>query len=169
MDLHPQATTIRAVPAIWLDCGFRLLVLRQFHVESAPPAFAWIEQRLLRAPQRLGRHGLSFANTFLPEVMAWLGDGLGRPSLHDRTGRTHRNPRWPVLKWHGEDRAWPDGTHTTEWFVDVSFQDENSWSAFRQRWYEQLTSRRPDEGKHTSPKAAPKSQTNGQRKVHNTP
>jgi len=71
MELYPQATAVDAVPAISLDCGFRLLVLRQFQVEGAPPAFALIEQRLLRAPQRFGRHGISFANTFLRR--SWPG------------------------------------------------------------------------------------------------
>lgn len=139
MELYPQATAVDAVPAISLDCGFRLLVLRQFQVEGAPPAFALIEQRLLRAPQRFGRHGISFANTFLPEVMAWLSDRLGRPSHRDATGSPHRNPRWPVMRWHGEDRAWPDGIHTTEWFVDISFQDAASWDEFQQRWFDRLT------------------------------
>lgn len=138
MDLHPQATAIDAVPALWLDCGFQLLVLRQFHIEASPPAFALIEQRLLRTPQRFGRHGISFANTFLPEVMTWLSESLGRPSLRDAKGSAHRNPRWPVTGWHSEDRAWPDGMHTTEWSVDVSFQDATSWDAFRQRWHDQL-------------------------------
>ena len=134
----PQATAIDAVPAARLDCGFRLLVLRQFQIEGAPPAFALIEQRLLRAPQRLHRHGLSFANTFLPDIVAWLSQDLGRPSLRDATGPPRRNPRWPLLRWHGEDRLWPDGMRTIEWFVDVSFQDTRSWAAFQERWQEQL-------------------------------
>jgi hypothetical protein len=138
MDPESQPTVVRAVPAAWLDCGFRLLVLRQYHLEAAPPAFAWIEQRLLRAPQRFSRHGMSFANTFLPEVMAWLGDHLGRPSQRDTTGPARRNPRWPTMSWRGEDRLWPDGTRTTEWFVDVTFQDVASWRAFSERWHERL-------------------------------
>jgi len=135
----PVATAIDAVPARWLDCGFRLLVLRQFHNAGAPPAFALIEQRLLRTPQRFSRHGLSFANTFVPEVMAWLIDQLGRPSLRPAAGPARRNPRWPALGWHGEARLWPDGTRTTEWFVDVRFQDTATWTAFRTHWRQRLT------------------------------
>jgi hypothetical protein len=138
MDPHSQATAVHAVPATSLDCGFRLLVLRQYHDDVAPPAFACIEQRLLRTPPRFSRHGLSFANTFMPEVMAWLGEHIGRPSLRDETGRPHRNPRWPVLRWQSEDRWWSDGTHTTEWFADITFQDSISWTAFQQRWHAQL-------------------------------
>ena len=135
----PVATAIDAVPARWLDCGFRLLVLRQFHIAGAPPAFALIEQRLLRTPQRFSRHGLAFANTFLPEVMAWLIDQLGRPSRRPAAGPARRNPRWPALGWHGEARLWPDGTRTTEWFVDVRFQDTATWTAFQAHWQRRLT------------------------------
>ncbi|MGA7808028.1 hypothetical protein [Bradyrhizobium sp.] len=138
MDTHSHATAIRAVPAQWLDCGFRLLVMRQYHADGAPPAFALIEQRLLRTPQRFGRHGLSFANTFLPEVMAWLSDHLGRPSLHDDSRRPSRNPRWPVLRWQSEDRLWPDGMRTTEWFAEVDFRDAAAWVAFAERWHDRL-------------------------------
>jgi len=138
MDPEPLPTAVRAVPATALDRGFSLLVLRQYHIEAAPPAFAWIEQRLLRAPQRFSRHGMSFANTFLPEVMAWLGDHLGRPSQRETTGPARRNPRWPTMSWRGEDRLWPDGTRTTEWFVDVTFQEFASWQAFSERWHERL-------------------------------
>ncbi len=144
---HSQATVVHAVPAEWLDRGFQLLVLRQYHVEGTPPAFAWIDQRLLRTPQRLSRHGLFFANTFLPEVVAWLSEQLGRPSLRDATGRSQRNPRWPTMRWHGKNRSWPDGTCTTEWFVDVGFQDVASWIAFQRRWQERLSGiegHRPD-------------------------
>jgi hypothetical protein len=139
LDPQPEATAIDAVPARWLDCGFRLLVLRQFHSAGAPPAFAVIEQRLLRAPQRLSRHGLSFAKTFLPEVMAWLLDQLGRPSQRAAAGPARRNPRWPALGWHGEARLWPDGTRTTEWFVDVRFQELATWTAFQAHWQQRLT------------------------------
>jgi hypothetical protein len=138
MDACSPATDIRAVSVVRLDCGFRLLVLRQYHIEGAPPAFALIEQRLLRTPQRFGRHGLFFANTFLPDVTAWLSEHLGRPSLRGPTEQPQRNPRWPIMKWHAEDRAWPDGTDTTEWFVDVTFHDLSSWRAFLQRWHAQL-------------------------------
>ena len=134
IDQRSQAAAIGAVPAQALDCGFRLLVLRQYHVETAPPAFAWIDQRILRAPQRVSRHGTFFANTFLPDVMAWLGEHLGRPSSRDATGKPHRNLRWPDIRWHGENRQWPDGTRTTEWFADVTFHDHASWRAFQQHW-----------------------------------
>jgi hypothetical protein len=138
MDAYSPATAVRAAPAIWLDCGCRFLVLRQHHKDGAPPAFAWIEQRLLRPPQRLSRHGAFFAIAFLPEIMAWLGAYLGRPSLRSMADRPQRNPRWPVMTWHGADRVWPNGMRTTEWFVDITFHDESSWAAFQERWRERL-------------------------------
>jgi len=116
MTLQQEPTAIHAVPAQCLDRGFRLLILRELHTGEEPPAFAWIDQYLLRTPQRLSRHGLSFASTFLPEIMAWLTDLLGRPSLRASTGEPYRNSRWPILTWHSEDRLWPDGVHTIEWF-----------------------------------------------------
>ncbi len=91
MDLLQEATAIHAVPAQWLDCGFRLLVMREFHTGKEPPAFAFIEQRLLRTPERLSRHGLSFASTFLPGIMAWLSHCLGCPSLRDAAGSPYGN------------------------------------------------------------------------------
>jgi len=51
--------------------------------------------------------------------MAWLSEHLGRPSLRESTGQPYRNSLWPILTWHGEERLWPDGIHTIEWFVDV--------------------------------------------------
>ncbi|HZM06871.1 MAG TPA: hypothetical protein VFC11_00235 [Methylocella sp.] len=138
LTLQQEATAIHAVPALWLERGFRLLVLREFHTEAQPPAFAWIEQHVLRTPQRLSRHGLSFASTFLPEIMAWLSEHLGRPSLRASTGEPYRNSRWPSSAWHGEERLWPDAIHTIEWFADVIFQDEASWTAFQQRWHNRL-------------------------------
>ena len=107
-----QPTAIHAVPAELCECGFRLLMIRQFNVGAVPPAFAIIDQRVMRMPQRLGRHGVSFAATFLPEVMSWLIDHLGRPSLHDESGRSYRNPRWPVVCWHDQERYWPSGAVT---------------------------------------------------------
>jgi hypothetical protein len=95
MTLQQEPTAIHAVPAQCLDRGFRLLILRELHTGEEPPAFAWIDQYLLRTPQRLSRHGLSFASTFLPEIMAWLTDLLGRPSLRASTGEPYRNSRWP--------------------------------------------------------------------------
>ena len=129
-----EAASIRAVPAQSLPCGFRLLVMRQLHKENEPPLFAWIEQRLLRTPQRLSRHGLHFGVAFLPEIMASLSEQLGRPSLHTSAGEAYRNPKWPFTAWRSEDRSWPDGVRTIEWFVDVVFQDEASCGAFRERW-----------------------------------
>jgi len=133
-----QPTAIHAFPAELCDCGFRLLMMRQFNAGAVPPAFAIIDQRLMRMPERRGRHGVSFAATFLPEVMSWLIDHLGPPSLHDASGRAHRNPRWPVVRWHDEELTWPSGAVTVEWFAEVAFQDHASWLAFRSRWRERL-------------------------------
>ena len=133
-----EAAAIHAVPALWLARGFRLLVLRELLFEGEPPAFALIAQRLLRRPQRLTRHGLFFGRAFAPDVMAWLIAQLGRPALHDDTGKPVRNARWPVTAWHREPRLWPDGTRSVEWFVDVFFADDASWAAFRERWQARL-------------------------------
>ena len=110
----PESACVHAMASQGLAQGFRLLTLREFRNAAAPPAFAWIEQRLLRAPQRLTRHGVFFANTFRPEIMAWLGQQLGRPSMHSESGPAQRNPRWPAMAWHSADRAWPDGARTVE-------------------------------------------------------
>ncbi len=136
--LPAEAASIDAVQAQWLERGFRLLTLRELHTGKEPPAFAWIEQHFLRAPQRLSRHGLYFASAFLPEIMAWLSESLGRPSLREANGKPYRNALWPVLSWHSEHRLWPGGGRTIEWFVDVIFQDEASWTAFQQRWHDRL-------------------------------
>ncbi|WP_205995655.1 hypothetical protein [Pseudolabrys sp. FHR47] len=133
-----QAACIHAIPSRLLAQGFRLLTLREFRNDKEPPAFAWIEQRLLRLPQRPGRHGLFFANTFRPEIMAWLSQQLGRPSVPAEAGRAQRNALWPTMTWHGEDRAWPDGARTVEWFVDVVFPHAASWTAFQQQWRDRL-------------------------------
>jgi len=132
-----QPTAIHAMAAELRDCGFRLLMIRQFDAGAVPPAFAIIDQHLMRMPERRG-HGVLFAATFLPDVMAWLIDHLGPPSLHDASGRTHRNPRWPVVRWHDEELTWPSGAVTAEWFAEVAFQDHASWLAFRSRWQERL-------------------------------
>jgi hypothetical protein len=132
------ATAIHAVPAQWLVRGFRLLVLRELVSDHEPPAFALIAQRLLRRPQRLTRHGLFFGRAFVPEVMAWLVDELGRAAFRDDTGKPVRNARWPVSTWHREPRFWPAGVRSVEWFVDVVFQDDASWAAFRERWHARL-------------------------------
>jgi hypothetical protein len=138
MHHHEEATAVRAVPAQRIARGFRLLVLREFRPEEAPPAFAFIEQRLLRNPGRQNRHGLSFANAFLPDVMDWLTGHFGRPSLREGAERPHRNSLWPTLQWYRESRIWTDGTSTIEWFVDIAFRDETSASAFEQRWDDRL-------------------------------
>jgi hypothetical protein len=136
---HLDANCIHAVPAQWLERGFRLLVLRELRADAAPPAFAWIGQLLLRTPERLSRHGLYFGNAFRPEIMTWLIEHLGRPSVRDsEDSPARRNPSWPGLAWHQENRDWPDGLHTTEWFVDVTFPEEAHWTAFRQHWRDRL-------------------------------
>lgn len=133
--LPPEAASVHAIPVRRLERGFRLLTLREFRNLGQPSAFAFIEQRLLRRPQRRGRHGLFFANTFRPEIMAWLSQQLGRPSIRTDTGQVHRNALWPAMTWHGEDRVWPDGVRTVEWFADVTFPEETSWAAFQQQWH----------------------------------
>jgi hypothetical protein len=135
---HADPTAIHAVPAQPLDRGFRLLTLREFPAETGPSSFAWIDQRLLRTPERLSRHGLWFANAFRPEVVAWLIGNLGRPSLHDAAGHAYRNPRWPLLAWRRTAQSWADGANTIEWSVDVDFQDDGVWTRFRESWARQL-------------------------------
>jgi hypothetical protein len=139
---HRDVNCIHAVPAQWLERGFRLLTLRELHTEAQPPAFAWIEQRLLRTPERLSRHGLYFGNTFRLEVMAWLIEHLGRPSVRDNDDSpARRNASWPELAWHKESRDWPEGLRTIEWFVDVVFPAEADWNVFRQHWRDRLLGR----------------------------
>jgi hypothetical protein len=137
--MHAVPEQIHAVPAQWLRSGFRLLILRELHTEGKPPGFAWIDQQLVRTPERLSRHGLYFGNTFRPEVMAWVIEHLGRPSVRDDDdGPARRNASWPDLAWHSEIRDWPEGLRTTEWFVDVVFPVEAHWTAFQQRWLNRL-------------------------------
>lgn len=143
---HREATAIHAVPVEEIANGFRLLVMREFQSDASPSAFAMIEQHLLRSPQRQNRHGVSFACAFLPEVVAWLSDYLGRPSHRDGEGRIMRNPRWPALHWRREDRCWPDGVATIEWFAEAAFQDEPSCRAFRERWSARLAGARDPVG-----------------------
>lgn len=134
---HQNAASIEAVPTQALERGFRLLILRQLPSEMEPPAFALITQHLFRSPQRVSRHGLYFANAFLPEIMSWLTELLGRLSVHD-DGKACRNKRWPNARWHSEDRLWPNGAHTVEWFVDVLFPEDAAWAAFQRRWRHRL-------------------------------
>jgi hypothetical protein len=146
MLCHAEATAIHAVPAERGQRGFRLLVLRELRSEDAPPAFALIAQEILREPQRRNRHGVSFAATFRPEIMDWLITNLGRPSQRDAEGTAWRNPRWPLMTWHSEERAWPDGMVTIEWSVDVAFADEAAWSAFAACWQDRLDCTTPGPG-----------------------
>jgi hypothetical protein len=70
--------------------------------------------------------------------MAWLSQQLGRPSIRTDAGPAQRNALWPAMTWHGEDRVWPDGARTVEWFVDVTFPQQASWTAFQQQWRARL-------------------------------
>lgn len=135
---HQEATAIHPVPVERFDRGFRLVVLREFRSETAPPAFALIEQHFLRSPERRNRHGVSFAVTFRPEIMDWLIADLGRPSQRTGDGPSQRNPRWPTLQWLCRERDWPDGLRSLEWLTEVTFADEASWLAFAQRWQRRL-------------------------------
>jgi hypothetical protein len=133
-----EATAIHAVPAQWLERGFRLLILREFRNKAEPPGFAWIDQQVLRQPQRLSRHGLFFAVTLRPEIMAWLGENLGPPSIRGESGPPRRNLLWPVSSWHREDRSWAGGIRTAEWFADIVFPEEASWRLFQRQWLDRL-------------------------------
>lgn len=135
---HATATEISAQPATLQEQGFRLLVLRQFPRPPAPPAFAVIEQAIVRSPLRPNRHGMAFAIAFRPEIVAWLSDRLGRPSVHDGNGRALRNPLWPQPDWTCADRMWADGTSTLEWSVEVRFPEAGSWQAFQASWQGRL-------------------------------
>jgi hypothetical protein len=138
MKEHCEATAIHAVPAVAIANGFRLLVMRELRNDTGTPAFAFIEQRLLRSPERRNRHGISFALTFRPEIMAWLISELGRPAERDARGVLSANVRWPRLGWFEARREWADGICTVEWFADISFHDEASRAAFAQAWQARL-------------------------------
>ena len=138
--LQKTAGCINAVPALWMSKGFKLLALRCFHNDPDPPAFAWIDQRIFRAPDRLSRHGLFFGAAFRPEVMEWLIARVGRPSF--RSGdEPRRNPDWPIVSWRSAQRTWADETRTTEWSIEVVFASEELAKAFRLRWRERLAGR----------------------------
>ncbi|MFG1395037.1 hypothetical protein [Xanthobacter agilis] len=139
---HAEPTAIHAVPAQLGASGFRLLLLREFRGEG-PPGFALIDQHLLRAPHRLHRHGVSFALTFRPEVMAGLAEAIGRLSMREGVGPAVRNPRWPAFGWWRTPRTWADGTDTVEWFADVHFADAAAWVLFRTQFAEGLAGRPP--------------------------
>lgn len=139
MDADQEGpTAIQAVPARLGPSGFRLLLLREF-TGDGPSGFALIEQRLMRAPHRLNRHGLSFALTFRPDVMAELSGLIGRPSVRAGTAPATRNPLWPTFAWHRADRMWADGTATVEWSVDVHFTDATAWARFRAHFAHHLS------------------------------
>lgn len=141
MRKHEQAGDIRAVPAQILDRGFRLLVLREFRETDKPPSLAVIRQSVLRDVHRIERHGVFFGCAFLPDIMQWLCELLGRPSLHPPdypASPAYRNPAWPSFRWRQENRLWNDGVQTIEWHVDVIFADEASFEAFMARWRDRL-------------------------------
>jgi len=141
MHKHENAGDVRAVPARSLERGIRLLVLREFRTTDEPPSFAWIQQNVLRDVHRVQRHGIFFGCTFLPDIMQWISELLGRPSLHPDdypASPAYRNPAWPVFSWHKEARLWDDGIETTEWFADVGFHDAASFEAFMARWPDRL-------------------------------
>jgi hypothetical protein len=138
MKEHCEATAIHAVPAVAIAGGFRLVVMRELRTDSGTPAFAFIEQRLVRSPERRNRHGVSFALAFRPEIMAWLIEDLGRPAERDAQGGVRANARWPRLTWFEAHREWADGVRTVEWFADISFQDDASRCAFARVWHARL-------------------------------
>jgi hypothetical protein len=139
-ELASQPGCVNAVPAIATETGFRLLTMRAFQTPPDPPAFAWIDQRLFRTPERQTRHGLFFGVAFRPEIMDWLIKNVGRPSEH-ADGKARRNPNWPALRWRSEERRWEDETLTTEWFVDVEFTDDAGRRAFLDAWSDRLSGR----------------------------
>lgn len=136
--LQESAGCVNAVPALSVPMGFRLLALRCFHNDPDPPAFAWLNQRIFRTPDRMGRHGLFFGAAFRPEIMDWLIARVGRPSSRE-SGKPQRNPDWPTILWRSAERAWPDDTHTTEWSIEVVFASADVANAFRERWRERLS------------------------------
>lgn len=136
---HHVPTEIGAVAAETTAEGFRVLVMRELRTTGTPPAFAIIEQRIIRSPERRNRHGISFALAFRPEIMEWLITAIGRPGQRGASGEPLANPLWPRLSWHEAQRTWPDGICTIEWSVDISFQDELSRAAFAEAWRERLS------------------------------
>lgn len=141
MAPHKEPTEIHAIPAEHRPQGVRILALRQFRDAGAPPAFAVIDQHILRKPVRNIPQGVFFAATFRPEVMDWLIAQLGNPSLRDKAGAPARNPRWPALTWQSEEELWPDGIGTIEWYVDIAFDEDRIAAQFRQQWRERLEGR----------------------------
>ncbi len=142
MHHHEVSGDVRAVPALILDRGVRLLVLREFRDLGQPPSLAWIQQSILRDVHRVQRHGIFFGCTFRPDIMQWLSELLGRPSLHPAdypASPAYRNPSWPTFSWHQENRMWDDDIQTIEWSADIVFIDQASFDAFIARWQDRLT------------------------------
>ncbi len=142
MHKHEQPGDVHSIPAQRLDRGFSLLVLREFREADQPPSLAWIQQSILRDVHRIQRHGIFFGCTFLPDIMQWLSDLLGRPSLHPAdypASPAYRNEAWPTFHWHRENRIWEGGIETVEWHADVIFADQASFEAFMARWENRLT------------------------------
>lgn len=135
--LLESASCVNAVPALRIPMRFRLLALRCFHNDPDPPSFAWLNQRIFRTPERMGRHGLFFGVAFRPEIVDWLIAHVGRPSARE-SGKPLRNPDWPQVVWRRTERVWPDATRTTEWSIEVVFAGEALANAFRERWRERL-------------------------------
>ncbi|WP_244613518.1 hypothetical protein [Methylosinus sp. Ce-a6] len=102
---------------------------------------ALIRQNILRDVHRIQRHGISFGCAFLPDIMQWLSEFLGRPSLHPPdypASPAYRNPAWPSFQWRHENRLWDADIRTVEWHVDVIFADQASFEAFLARWRDRL-------------------------------
>lgn len=131
---HDEAVAIHAVPALVLEHGFRVLVLRELAAGAGPAGFAVIEQGLVRPPPRTIRHGVAFALAFRPEVVAFLSFHLGRPGERGPDGLPRRNPRWPALSWHRAERIWPDGTHSIEWSADILFAQADDHAVFARQF-----------------------------------
>lgn len=141
---HEEAVAIHSVPALVLEHGFRVLVLRELAAGDGPPGFAVIEQALVRPPPRTIRHGVAFALAFRPEVVAFLSFHLGRPGDRGPDDLPRRNPRWPSLSWHREERAWPDGARSIEWSADIRFAREDDRAAFARQFHAALAGGRSD-------------------------
>ena len=141
---HGEAVAIHAVPALALEHGFRVLVLRELAAGDGPAGFAVIEQALVRPPPRAIRHGVAFALAFRPEVVAFLSFHLGRPGERGPDDLPRRNPRWPSLSWHRAVRAWPDGAFSIEWSADILFARDDDRAAFARQFAAALAGGRPD-------------------------
>ena len=66
--LSEEPGCINPAPAEKRALGFRMLTLRFYHHEGAPPSVAFIDQRIFRAPDRTSRHGLHFGLAFRAEI-----------------------------------------------------------------------------------------------------